>query len=93
MDSIEQKFTNFKSFLVETFPDVQEVGLFSALVPLDMSLETLHLRAVTNGKTIDQLVDRICTKVNVSKDSFSPEIIAKFTRYIQYFIEITQETY
>ena len=92
MDSVEQKFTRFKSFLVEIAPDVQEVGLFKALVPLDMFLETLYLRAVTNGETVDQLVDRICAKVNVTRDKFSPEIQQKFTRYIQYFIEIAQET-
>ena len=91
MDSVNQKFTNFKSFLVDIAPDVQEVNLFKALVPLDLFLETLHLRTVTNGKTIDQLVDRICTKVNVSRESFPPEIQQKFTRYISYFIDITRE--
>ena len=92
MQLIEEKFNNFKVFLVDIAPDVSEVGLFAALVPLDLFLETLHLRAVTNGESVDELVERICTKVNVTRDSFSPEIIAKFTRYIEYFIEITRET-
>ena len=92
MDIIEQKFNNFKAFLVQIAPDVSEVGLFSALVPLDMFLDTLYLRAVTNSETVDQLVERISTKVNVSRDSFTPEVIAKFTRYIEYFIDITRET-
>ena len=92
MDLVENRFKNFKQFLLEIAPDVSEVGLFAALVPLEMFLETLHLRAVTNGESVDELVERICTKVNVTRDSFSPEIIAKFTRYIEYFIEITRET-
>ena len=92
MDLVENRFNNFKAFLVEIAPDVQEVGLFSSLVPLDMFLDTLHLRAVTNGESVNELVDRICTKVNLTRDSFSPEIIAKFTRYIEYFIELTRET-
>ena len=92
MDLVENCFNNFKSFLLEIAPDVSEVGMFSALVPLDMFLETLHLRAITNGESVDELVDRICTKVYVSKDKFSPEIQQKFARYISYFIEITRET-
>ena len=92
MEIIENRFNDFKSFLLKIAPDVQEVGLFSALVPLDMFLETLYLRAVTNSKTVDQLVDHICAKVNVSKDSFTPKVIAKFARYIEYFIDVAHET-
>ena len=91
MDLVEQKFNNFKQFLLQIAPEVQEIKLFAALVPLDMFLDTAYMRVVTEGATVDELIDRICAKVNVSKESFSSEVIAKFTRYVEYFIDIAKE--
>ena len=85
MDQVEQKFINFKNFLIDAVPDDnQHIQLITSST-LGVFLRTLKNYEKLND---DQLFTHIIefTKINIS--DFSSDVTIKFKRYLQYFRKV-----
>lgn len=87
MELVEQKFRNFKNFLIENVPeDNQHIKLITS------STLGIFLRTLKNYEKLndDQLFTHIVefTKLNIS--DFKEDVIGKFKRYLQYFRKVAE---
>jgi len=88
MDIVQAKFDNFKKFVAEAAPGAMLLQRFLAM-DLREFLSTVNEKMKEN-LTTDEIVGRVLDFAWMSRDSFTPDQIAKLKLYIEYFCDITQ---
>lgn len=85
MDSIVEKYNNFKIFL-EDVPNVSSVyiGILKT-VDINMFFKTLDAH---KDKTPNEIALLICQRAEIDINNVPEAMKNKFNRYIEYFIEI-----
>lgn len=86
LQEMELKFENFKRFLIN-IPDISQLYIQAInFCTLDKFLTGL---AQYKDKTMAQLINEICLKSNIDLNKIDEPTKVKFTRYIEYFKELS----
>jgi hypothetical protein len=85
MQEVEEKYKNFKLFVSEKAPASPMITMFMQ-IPLNLFLQTCyhHQKLRTKKKEITK---SIFEKLGVTQKDFEPEDLAKFNRYVAYFLK------
>jgi hypothetical protein len=88
MELIQVKYNNFQAFVSARLPGNAMVSLFMQ-VPLGTFLNTCyeHYKLRTPKKKI---VESIFGKMGIQQKDFDPEDLARFKRYISYFLDASK---
>jgi len=85
MEVLESRYSNFKAFCDQILPENDFVKLLQK-TPLDVFLQTIKSNNEAN-KTADEICDIIFEKATIDKNTLNAADLAKFTRYVTYFME------
>jgi hypothetical protein len=88
MESIEQKFENFKKFIAESSAGL-DIPVLTKTAFMNSSLDYFLAGVRTHSdKSPAEITDRLLAMINLTRESFSPEVVARFELYVTYFTEV-----
>ena len=86
MEIVEQKFGNFVNFIRE---NIKNSTYASLLGTVNVNTFLAGLKPHEN-KIAKEVTLIVCDKFNIKKEDYSSEVIAKFERYIDYFLQVVR---
>ena len=88
MDIIETKYKNFQQFCQTMKPDNEFVKILQT-TPLPLFLQTIKSKTDQNLNS-DDVCNLVLEKAQIQQSDVQKDIMEKFKRYIEYFLEIVQ---
>ena len=88
MDSLENRFNNFKQFCNKIKPQHEFVMMLQT-TPLPLFLQTIKQKHDQN-QNVDKIFEMILEKCEIDVKDVAQEDMSKFKRYIEYFAEVVR---
>ena len=86
MESVRDRYKNFKAFCLQIAPDNDFVSMLQ-ITTLDLFLFTIKSK-ISEYKSMEQTVDLIFEKAKIDRSTLNSFNLDKFTRFVEYFYSV-----